>query len=290
MRLRRRTPVVAVLFLGPAVLLLSVFRVWPMVEAFRLSLTEWRGFAPPEFVGFANYAALVRDPAFINALVNNGLILLAFPVWIFAPFVIASLLHGRIWGWRVFRMAFFLPAVLSPVIIGIFFEAMLRFDGPVNIVLRAVGLGWLAKEWLVNSSTAFPVLVAVIIWSSFGIGVLLFLAALGNVNPELYDAANVDGVSWLQMQRHVVFPEIRSVVEFWSVIVLISSFTALLPLVFTLTGGGPGRATEVVDFYIYQQAFESGSLGYASAVGVVLFLVVLLLVIVQLWLFRRKED
>jgi ABC-type sugar transport system permease subunit len=280
------------LFVAPALALLLVLRVWPMVQAFYLSFTSWDGISSPEWIGTDNFAYLFHDPIFKQALVHNLLLLLAIPVWVILPFLIAAALHERVPGWRFFRAAFFLPALLSPVIIGVFFSIMLREDGAVNEILRSVGLGALAHGWLTESSTALIVVGAIIVWASFGIGVLIYLAALSTLDSELVDAARLDGASWLQVQRHVVFWEILPVAQFWSVVVLISIFTALFPYVLTLTNGGPGYATYILDFDIYTEAFggANGAAGYASAVGVVLFLIVLVLSVIQLRLFRRRGD
>lgn len=286
-RLRRRV-LLPVAFLAPALAVLVVFRLWPMAQAFYLSFTHWDGISSPEWIGLDNYRFLAEDPTFLTALRNNLLLLLALPVWVILPLMVAMILHGRVPGWRFFRLAFFLPALLSPVVIGVFFSIMLRADGPVNSILDAVGLGGLAHAWLADPSTALTAVIVIIIWATFGIGVLIFLSALGTVDPDLVDAAKVDGASWLQTQRDVVFWEVLPVVEFWTVISLISVFTALFPFIFTLTGGGPGYATYILDFDIYQEAFGNGALGYASAIGVVLFFVVLVLALIQMRLFRRR--
>lgn len=279
---------VAALFLLPVVALLVAFRVIPMAQAVVLSLQSWDGFSDPQYVGFANYGALLQDPTFKQALLNNGLILLSIPIWILLPLAVAIALHHKVPGWRLFRLAFFLPAVLSPVVIGSYYEILLRFDGPANELLRGIGLGGLAHEWLTDSSTALPVVIAILIWASFGIGVLIFLSALATVNHELYDAARLDGASWTQTQRFVTVPAILPTIEFYAVVIVISMFTVLFPYIYTLTGGGPGYATYVLELEIYQQAFQSGNFGYASAMGVVLFGVVGVLVLVQLRVFRRR--
>lgn len=276
-------------FLAPAIVVLVVLRVLPMIQAVRLSLTHWDGFSDPTYVGLANYKALLHDPTFRKALVNNLLILLSVPVWILVPLAIAIVLFQRVPGWRLFRAVFFIPAVLSPVIIGSYYEIALRMDGPLNEGLRAVGLGSLRHAWLADSSTALVTVAGILIWASFGIGVLIFLAALANVDPELYDAAKIDGANGFQQHRHVTVPGILPVIGFYSVIVVISLFTVLFPYIFTLTGGGPGYSTYVIEFDVYQEAFQSGSFGYASAMGVVLFLVVLVLSLVQLRVFRDRE-
>lgn len=288
-RRSRREAWTAAAFLAPTVVVLAVLRVFPMGEAFRLSFTNWDGFSSAQWVGLDNYRALAEDPVFLKALVNNGLLLLSVPLAVAVPLVIAITLFQRPPGWRVFRAAFFIPAVLSPVIIGSYYEIALRLNGPLNGVLDAIGLADLSRAWLSDPTAALPIVGAVLIWSSFGIGVLIFLAALAGVNPELYDAARTDGASTLQTHRHVTLPAIRPVIEFYSVIAIISLFTVLFPYVFTLTAGGPGYSTYVLEFDIYQEAFQSGRLGYASAMGVVLFVVVLILCLVQMRLFRRGE-
>jgi ABC-type sugar transport system permease subunit len=286
---RRRFLVLAA-FLLPPLAVLAVLRIWPMLQAVYLSFTSWDGLSSPEWVGLQNYEYAFQDPTFLQALKNNLLILLAIPPWVIIPLFVAALIYSRVPGWKFFRIAVFLPALLSPVVIGIFFSIMLRQDGAVNGILRSVGLDGITRAWLADSSTALPVVAAIIIWASSGIGVLIFLSALGAVDTSLIDAARVDGASWWQIQKDIVFWQILPVIEFWTVIIVISLFTALFPFIFTLTNGGPGYATYMIDFNIYQEAFGNGSLGYASALGVILFVLVLLLVLLQLRLFRRHQS
>lgn len=273
----------------PALALLGVFRIIPIGEAFYLSLTRWNGVGDPQWVGLANYEALLKDRTFRTALSNNLAILLSVPVWVMLPLFVASLIHRGGPGVRSFRLALFLPAVLSPVVIGAFFNVMLQYHGPVNESLRGLGLGWLASEWLHESSTALPVVMAVFVWATMGIGVLVYLAGLAQVNPEQWDAARLDGAGFWQVQRHVTIPELRRVIEFWAVIVLISSFTAVFPFIYTLTRGGPGYSTYTLDYYVYDKAFQGGALGYASAIGVVLLVIVGGLAAIQVLLLRRGD-
>jgi ABC-type sugar transport system permease subunit len=281
--------VAALSLLAPAGVLVAVFFVWPVMQAVWLGFTRWKGFDEPRWVGLGNYQALFADDAFITSVTNNAKLLVALPVWVFLPFLIASALHGGLHGARSFRLAFFLPVVLSPVVIGTFWNILLRDDGPINEILTGFGLPFLAQPWLAQSATALPALVVIAIWSSFGIGVVIFLAALGSLDPEPMDAARIDGAGWWALQRHVVLPAIRPVVEFWAIIVVITSFTGIFPLVFTLTAGGPGFATHVLEYDIYREAFANGRLGYASAIGVVLFLLVGLVAAVWVRVARRAQ-
>lgn len=273
-------------FLAPSLALLAILRLVPILSSIYYSLTKWDGIGEPKWVGLGNYLALLRDDVFRTTLLNHVAILLALPIWVFLPLVLAVIVHN-IPGGRFFRLALFLPAVLSPVVIGSFFGVMLQYNGPVNVVLSRLGLGFLRQEWLFNPSTAMPVVIAILIWAAEGIGVVIYLAALGQVNQDLYDAARMDGASSPQLFRYVTIPQVRPTIEFWTVLVLISSFTAQFPFIYSLTQGGPGYGTYVAEFYIYDKAFIEGSPGYASAIGVTVFLIVLVLAAMQVWLFRR---
>ena len=287
-RWRRGLTVTA--FLLPAVLVLVGIRIVPLAEAVWLAFTNWDGYATPEFVGLENFRLIAGDDVFWQALRNNGLILLSLPVWILGPLVLAIALQSRVPGWRVLRVAYFLPAVLSPVIVGTYFSVVLRLEGPFNDLLTAVGLGALARGWLSEPSSAMPVTIVIIIWAGFGVGVLLYLAALGNVDTSLYDAARVDGASTLRLHWHVTVPQVLSVIEFYTVVVLVSVFTVLFPYVYTLTQGGPGYSTTVLDYYVYAAAFVNGRFGYASALGVVLLVLLLVLVGVIMRMFSGKRQ
>jgi ABC-type sugar transport system permease subunit len=267
----RATPL---LLLLPAVALLGWLMVFPLGDAVHLSLTRWDGFSAPEWIGLNNFGDLVRDPRFKEALLHNLLILLAMPIWVLFPYAVAWGLFTRVAGWRFFRLAFFIPAVLSPVVIGVYYGIMLGPKGPFNEVLRTVGLGGLARPWLNEPNLALPIVICIAIWSTFGIGVLIFLSSLSNLDFEQVDAARVDGATGFQIQRHVIFWQLLPVIEFWTVLMLILSFTSLFPLIYTLTAGGPGSATYTVDFDLYKEAFTLGALGYASSIGVALLVII----------------
>lgn len=258
----------------PAAALLGWLLVYPTGDAIHLSFTSWDGFSAPQSVGFENFSDLLHDKRFKEALLHNLAFVASLPIWVGLPYLIAWELHRKVFGWKFFRFAFFLPVVLSPVVIGVYYGIALRPDGPLNSALESVGLGFLAVEWLNDPSIALPVVIAIIIWATMGIGVLIFLSALSNLDGEQIDAARVDGASPWQIQRHVIFWQMLPVIEFWTVLIVILSFTALFPLVYTLTHGGPGYSTSVVDFFLYQEAFTAGNLGYASAVGVVMLVLI----------------
>lgn len=274
-RSTRSKLIASLLFLAPALAILVVFRLIPIEQAFYLSFTRWPGGSvEPIWIGFENFARILTDPVFWTALQNNLLVLLSLPVWVGAPLLIAALIHAGVPGAKFFRLMVFLPAVLSPVVIGAYFNVLLKYNGALNTFLRDVGLGALAGQWLNDPATALPVMVGIFIWATLGIGTLIYLAALAQVNPELYDAATLDGAGWWQRQRDITIPETRRTIEFWAIFVIISTFTTVFPFVYTLTRGGPGYSTYLLDYYTYDAAFFGGTFGYASAVGMVLLVIV----------------
>lgn len=283
------TMAASLLFMLPALVVLIVFRLVPIEQAFYLSFTRWNGGGEPEWVGLQNFAQVLQDPVFWSALRNNILVLLSLPVWVGAPLLIAAIIHAGVPGAKFFRFMVFLPAVLSPVVIGAYFNVLLKYNGAFNTMLRDIGLGVLARQWLNDPNTVLPVMVSILIWATLGIGTIIYLAALAQVNPELYDAAELDGANWWQKQWYVTLPETRRTVEFWTVFVMISTFTTVFPFVYTLTRGGPGYSTYLLDYYVYDAAFFGGSFGYASAIGMVLLLIVTAVCGFSFWLLRRGQ-
>ncbi len=288
-RLRVRRVGIPLLLVAPALVIIVGLRLFPIVEALRLSFTSWDGFSSPEWIGLENFKALAEDERFTGALLHNGQILLAMPIWIFLPYAIAWALHKRIPGWRAFRFALFIPVVISPAVIGVYYGLLLEPDGPFNDFLRTIGLDGLTRAWLNDPATAMPVVIAIIIWSTMGIGVLIFLGALANLDHEQVDAARVEGASGWQIQRHVVFWQLLPVIEFWAILTMIASFTHFFPLIYALTGGGPGYSTYTVDYALYQAAFTSGQVGYASAIGIVLLLIMGIIGLLQMGLLRGRR-
>ena len=279
------------LFLTPALLLLLVFRVFPAGSALWHGFTEWSGTTAPRWVGLANFAEMFsRDEVFWPAVKHNFILVLSVPLWLLVSLVLALLIHEGVFGWRFFRAAFFLPAVLSPVIVGSLFTVLLSPDGPVNHTLKSVGLGALAFEWLGDPATALPTIIVVILWGIFGHGVIVFLAGLAAVPKEIFEAARLDGATGWRFLWHIVIPSLRHVIEFWGVSLVVWSFTSLFAFIYVMTKGGPGYCTTLVEYHLYFQAFEANRMGYACALGSALFLMVFGLVLLQIRLMAGRDD
>ncbi len=292
---RRRTkkyssPGTLLLFLGPALLVIVLLRIWPVLQGVYISFTSWDGIRDPVFTGLDNFTRMLSDPVLGTAIGNTAKILVLAPIWIFGPLLLAAVIQDRIPGASFFKIAYVLPVLVSPVVIGVLFVIILGPDGPLNTALRGTGLGFLATNWTVDTDLVMWIVAGMVIWSSFGLGVLLFTAALASVDESLYEAARIDGANWMQRFRYVTMPSVRRVTEYWSVMVVIMAFSSAVVLGYAFSQGGPGYSSTTVDLFIYNQAFRYGAPGYATAVGITLFLLIGILLLVFLRLSRRRGE
>lgn len=270
-RVRLRSEAVwGAIYALPAVAVVVAFVGYPFASVIFHAFTRWSGLQPPTFVGLHNFAALFQDRLFLHALGNNLLFAISVPIQLVVPLVLAFLIYRRIPGWRIFRSAFFLPAVYSTVVIGILAQLTLQVDGPLNVGLNGIGLGFLAQDWLGNTDTAILMILLIVVWANFGYNVVLYLAGMSSIDPHLIEAAEIDGANALQVLWHVFVPSLRRVMEIVLVTNTITAFATMFTYVYTITNGGPGFGTYVTEFYIFNQAFTFQNLGYACAIGAVL--------------------
>lgn len=274
------------LWVAPALFLVVAIMVIPSAVAIGHSFTDWTpGYESP-WVGLQNYRDLLSQPVYHEVLRNQAFLLIGLPLWVLFPLVVAALLYERVPAAAVFRTIFFFPAILSPAIIGILFRTLLADDGAINETVRSIGLGFLAQDWLVQANLVKPTLIIVLAWAGMGTGVVIFAAALSAVPTELFDAAEIDGASWLQRFRYVLIPSIAHVIVFWAVFQVVAVFLFIFGWVWVLTRGGPGYASTTMDFDVYQNSLNFGFFGLAAAESVLLFGIVLAIVSVG-WLATR---
>jgi multiple sugar transport system permease protein len=174
-------------------------------------------------------------------------------------------------------------------VIGILTSTMLQLEGPVNDVLGGIGLQSLEREWLGSSTTSIPLILLIVVWTNFGYNVLLYVAGMSALDPSLEEAARIDGAGLMGVLRHIVVPNLRRVLEIVLVINTITAFAFMFAYIYTITNGGPGYDTYVSEFYIYTQAFTNQNLGYASALGMTLIALVLVIGIFQIRLLTRTK-
>lgn len=282
----------AIAFLAPTVLLLAVFVAWPILESTRLSFTQWTGLGKSQtYVGWSNWLRLMQDIMFWKALGNN-LILAGLSIAIQLPIALALAVLLDKGGQRMrwFKLAYFLPLLISSVAVGFLFKYIYDPNfGLLNAILNGIGLGSLAKSWLGDPSVALYAVLAVICWQFIPFYMLIFLAALTAIPSELHDAAVIDGANENQFFWRIVLPMLQGTIRTAAVLSLIGSLR-YFDLIYVLTGGGPSGATELMATYMYKQAFASFNFGYGSTVAVALILVVLLISGAVLLLTRRFQT
>jgi ABC-type sugar transport system permease subunit len=295
-RLQRAERISGYTFVAPTVILFAVFVGWPILFAIYLSFTQWSGFGAPVFTGLANYARMFNDPVARHAFVVTILYAVATTILQTAiPLVIAVLL-ANVWKGLsvVIRTVLFIPGLVSFVVSGALWQ--LIYDpnvGTLNRVLRGIGLGSLAQNWLSNTTTVLPAIIFVSLWMAIGMNMLIFFAGIQGVDPTLYEAAEVDGAGRFAQFRYVTIPSLRIVTAIVISLNLMNGFK-VFDIIFVMTSGGPNHFSEVFGTYLYSLAFGStaGSLpqlGYGSAFSVVVMLLCGLAVIVQITLSKRAS-
>jgi raffinose/stachyose/melibiose transport system permease protein len=276
-------------FILPALLLYIVFFIYPFLVSIYYSFIEWKGAGPKEFVGLANYQRLLTDSLLWRALSHNL-------VWVIigtvAPIVIALLLGALLWrglrGMTFFRVVYFLPVVLAEVVVAIIWNWIYHpFFGALNQILKFVGLGGLARGWLGDPNTALLAVLVTAIWGYFGFAFVVIMAGLQDVNFELVEAATIDGANARQRFFYILLPELRHVLTMITAFTLIGGFN-VFGIVFVMTQGGPGTATQVIATYMYRE-FAANNIGYSATLSLVMTAISLIASYLFIRLRERSE-
>jgi len=278
------------LYVAPLIALLLFVFGYPLIRIFEFSFKMVRGIDGP-WIGWRNYDLVLSQPLFWESVSHNLLLLLAVPFMVVWSLLIAVVLYERLKGWKFYRVVLFLPYILAIPIIAVVMKKMFQFNGPINEVLRWIGLDFLALDWIGSSDVALWTVMLLIIWRESALGIILFLARLLSLDESLIESAKLEGANWWQRLWHVIVPQMRVVIEFYVVVSVITILSAVFSYVFMIGGGrgGPGTSTMVVELYIFNALIRTSLPGIASAVSVMLFLVSLLL-IVPLFAVRRRAN
>jgi ABC-type sugar transport system permease subunit len=271
---RRREILIGIVFIVPGLLLAIGFKLIPLINGIRLSLYKTRGFEDPSYIGLGNYQRLLHDPVVQKSFLTSLFVVASLPIWIILPLILAVLIFQQSPGWKFFRASFFLPYTIAPIVVGIMFRQILAVNGPLNRFLRAIGLKSIAVEWLNGQRSALVALVAVAIWSFFGLGVLIYLAALSTIPSEIVEAARLDGVGYWRMLMQVILPMIKPTLGYWTVLCASGVLVWMFPLIYALTQGGPGFSTTMPEYLVFLTTFQFLDRGYGSAIGICLFIFV----------------
>ncbi|UOB07818.1 sugar ABC transporter permease [Streptomyces sp. HP-A2021] len=284
----RGTRLLATLFLAPTIVGIVVFTVVPIVGSVVLSLFHWNVIDSPRFAGAANYGAVFGDETVLVSFRNTLVFMvIAVALQLLVALALALTLNGRmpVWLRSVFRSAFFFPLVLSAASISVVMKYLFNQDfGVVNWLLGFVGIA--PVPWLTSENAAMATVVLVYVWQQFGFSFLLFVGGLNNIPKEIHEAAALDGATGLRKHLSVTLPLLSPTLLVASVVGIINALQ-VFEQPYVLTNGGPGDSTRTVVMVIYETAFEQLRFGEASAVGVLLFVLIMAVTALQFRLSRR---
>jgi ABC-type sugar transport system permease subunit len=278
------------LFLLPAVGLTVAFVIWPILQSFRVSLYAWNGDGPQTFVGLQNFVKIAQDKAYSAAFGHNVLFMVSYTILeVVFGFFLAALLNTRIRGVVFFRTVYFIPVVVPTAVAALLWAMLLAPTvDPFSAFFRAIGLPFLAHSWLGDSNTALYAVVAITVWKNVGVSMIVYLAAMQDVPTELLEAASIDGAGTVRKYISIVLPLLRPIT---AVLIALSIIYAMrtFDVVWALTGTQPRAALEMVSTLIVRVAFSFHQFGLASALAVVLFLVIFILALLQTRLMEERE-
>jgi ABC-type sugar transport system permease subunit len=286
-KINQRERRIAALAVAPAVLLVFFFTIIPVFIAFVISFFKTNGLTYT-WRGLDNYFRFVDDPVVHQALSNTIRFLFSVPLIISFALLVAVLLFEKIRGWQYFRVIFFIPNVLSVAVVGIMVKSIFGYYGPVNKIIEYFGNEPI--QFFVDGSKAFWIIVFALVWAGFGYQALLLLAGLTSINPEILEAAALDGAGWWRRLWQVTIPSIRRILGFVFIINVLYTFGGIFGFIFVMTAGGPGFDTTTIDYLVYLRAFSSSNLGSGAALAVMLFLVIGAITLLQTKFFRISED
>lgn len=283
-RMRHRENYWALLFLLPSSIGFFIFILFPVLFSLFLSFTEWNflsGFGGIKITGLQNFVHMFKDKVFKISLKNNLVYTLTtVPIGIALALVLAVLIRNYAYFKTYLKISFFIPYISSIVAVSIVWKVMLHPSlGPVNQTLEVLGVEDLPR-WFQDRNWALPSIIALSIWQNLGYSLLIYLAALAAIPPELYEAARIDGANPVQEFFRVTIPMVSPTTFFMFIINLIGSFR-VFDQISVITDGGPGNATNVLAYYIYQNAFTYYKMGYASSIAWFLFVIIFALTLVQ---------
>lgn len=281
-------------YLLPAFLLIILFVYYPIIQNFYYSFYELSSYSKDKiFVMFNNYRRLFHDPIFYTGIKNNILYaILSLVFQVGCGLILAMLLESRyVQKWRAFfRSIYFIPSVISITAVGLLWRFIYEPNaGMINTFLKTIGCEHLVHPWLGDSKTAIFSIIAMSQWQYTGYIAMLFIVAIQKIPYELYEAAEIDGATGIFKSLHITLPLVKEMILVTSTITIIGAFKVFTE-VYTMTRGGPGSSSHVLGTYLYQSAFLYDEMGYAAAIGALIFLITLMLSVLQLRLSRSGKE
>ncbi len=278
---KRKVEWKAYLYLLPAFVLFAVFLGVPAVQTAQYSLFRWNGIGPSTWVGLQNYAELFTDPVLRSSFLHAGVLIFFYAV---IPIVVALFLTSiisrgaNLRGMSLFRTMLFLPQVVASVVVATTWVAIYSPDGLVNQLLRLIGLDSLTRAWLGDFDTALPAVGIIGSWLGIGLCLVLFLSGVANIQPELFEAARIDGAGPMGEFFSITLPALRGQIAVALTLTVVAALKTF-DLVYITTRGGPGTSTTLPAFEAYNRAFNTGKVGSAAAVAILLTAIILIVTV-----------
>ncbi|MEH7490705.1 carbohydrate ABC transporter permease [Neobacillus niacini] len=270
-------------FIGPMFIGTSILVLFPILSSFVLSFTDWNfvsGYQNAKFVGFENFSKLLTNTLFLKGLVNNVLLILAVPITLLLSLALAVIINKYVYLKDLFKVIYFMPFISSIVAVAVVFQVLFHpTKGPINQLLLTLGVKN-PPGWIADVTFALPSVMLIMVWTGIGFNLIIYLAGLQNIPKELYEAAQMDGATaWSQFTK-ITIPLVSPTTFLLFVTGVISSFK-VFDLIIVLTNGGPANSTITPVVYLYQQAFVELKTGYASAISLVMFVIILVITYIQ---------
>lgn len=287
MRTNKLTPY---LFLLPGCAILGAFIFYPMIQAIWMSLTDYNMITDPNYIALENYEKLFQDELFWKTLKNTFIYVIGVvPALVIIPIFMAVLVNQNLKGIGFFRSAYYIPVVTSLVVAGIAWDWVYKENGLLNYILELVGILTEPIPWLSSTDTSIFAVMIVTIWKGLGYYMIIYLAGLQSIPHELYEAAQIDGANWWQQMTKITIPMLM---PFVLIVTIMSSIAGMKVFeeIYVMTGGGPLHSSETLVFYIYKEAFDRLNMGYASAAGVVLFLLTLVFSLINIKFMGKDKT
>ena len=276
------------LFILPAAIVLLIFFFIPFFQTFLLSFLDYcKNIYSTEFIGLTNYAKLFQNPIFYKVLWNTFIYLfVAVPVLAIVPLFLAILINQKIRGVTLYKILIYLPVIVSIVVAAIAFKWLYADQGILNYIVALIGLQ--PAGWLTDPNFALYSVIIVTIWKGIGYYMIIYLAALMSVPKELYEACDIDGAGFFTKHLTVTIPHIMPTIALVTTISAISAMKVFAEI-YVMTKGGPLNSSKTIVYYIYERAFENLDLGYASAMAVVLLIIVMAFSLVNILCFEKNK-
>ncbi len=279
------------LFILPSLLIIIFVYVNPMVQMFTYSMFDWSYLQRTEFVGLGNYQQLLGINHLYTTLFNNlKIIITVVPIVTLIALLFAQAIFLKIPGYKIYSFLFFLPVIIPDIVVAQILTSFLNSQGPLNQFFRAVGLDFLAVDWLGDSRFSLFSIIISLVWKNIGFALLLFLARLTTIERSIYEAAEIDGASEFQQYIYITIPMLKNIVKVYVVLQIISIMAFLFNYIYVLTDGGPGFSSTVLEYFVYLNIFKLQDMGKGAAAGVLLIVISILMISYYLFSTKRLEK